>query len=113
MQKNRPMTLRREAALKYAALALAAIVVVTLAIAPFSKSLIEQWSRNDVEARSRLVYNSIHGPVVRAMADGAWERVGSIFEGVAQNEGILAVGLCDEAGKLLLRATQEEPHDVC
>jgi trehalose 6-phosphate synthase len=95
------MTLRREAALKYAALALAAIVVVTLAIAPFSKSLIVQWSRNDVEARSRLVYDSIHGPVVRAMADGAWERVGSIFEGVAQNEGILAVGLCDEAGKLV------------
>ncbi len=93
--------LRVETTLKYATLGLAAIVLVALAIAPFSKSLIEQWSRYDVEERSRLVYNSIHGPVVRAMADRAWDRLGSIFEGVAQDERILAVGLCDEAGTLV------------
>jgi len=88
-------------ALKYGALGLAAILVLALAVAPFSKSLIEQWSRSDVEARSRLVYNSIQGPVVRAMSDGAWERLGSIFVGVAQDERILAVGLCDGAGNLV------------
>ena len=65
------MTSQFREALKYGALALATIVVLALAVAPFSKSLIEQWSRSDVEARSRLVYNSIQRSVVRAMADDA------------------------------------------
>ena len=56
--------------IKYIALGFAVIVVLALAIAPFSKRLIEQWSRSDVEARSRLVYNAIQNPVVRAIADG-------------------------------------------
>ena len=88
-------------ALRYGALSLAVIVGLTLAIVPFAHSLIEQWSRHDVEQRSRLVYNSIQGSVVRAMADEAWERLGSIFEGVAQDDRILAVGLCDEKGGLV------------
>lgn len=45
--------------------------------------------------------NSIQGPVVRAMSDGAWDRLGSIFDGVAQDERILAVGLCDGDGNLV------------
>jgi trehalose 6-phosphate synthase len=89
------------AALRYGALGLAAVIILALAIAPFSKSLIEQWSRSDVEARSRLVYNAIQGPVVRAISDDAWDRLGSIFEGVAQDDRILAVGLCDSSGKLV------------
>lgn len=95
------MTSQLGEALKYGALGLATIIVLALAVAPFSKSLIEQWSRNDVEARSRLVYNSIQGSVVRAMSDDAWDRLGSIFDGVAQDERILAVALCDEAGNLV------------
>jgi trehalose 6-phosphate synthase len=73
----------------------------TLVVAPFSKGMIEQWSRSDVEARSRLVYNAIQGPVVRALEDGALDRLGSLFEGVAQDDRILAVGLCDNAGRLV------------
>jgi trehalose 6-phosphate synthase len=95
------MTLRFETALKYVTLGLAAIVLVALAVAPFTKSLIEQWSRDDVEERSRLVYYSIYGPVVRAIADQAQDRLGSILEGVAQDERILGLGLCDAAGKLV------------
>ncbi|HEY8261894.1 MAG TPA: trehalose-6-phosphate synthase [Methylosinus sp.] len=88
-------------ALKYGVSSVVAIFALALAIAPFSNSLIEQWSRHDVEQRSRLVYNAIQGPVLRAMADEAWDRLGSIFEGVAQDDRILAVGLCDEKGGLV------------
>ena len=87
--------------IKYIALGFTVIVVLALAIAPFSKRLIEQWSRSDVEARSRLVYNAIQNPVVRAIADDDALRLSSIFEGVALDERILAVGLCDESGRLL------------
>ena len=87
--------------LKYIGLGFMVIIVLALAIAPFSKRLIEQWSRSDVEARSRLVYNAIQNPVVRAIADSDASRLSSIFESVALDERILAVGLCDEGGRLL------------
>jgi trehalose 6-phosphate synthase len=87
--------------LKYGGIGLAAIFALSLAVAPFSNSLVEQWSRADVEQRSRLVYNAIQGSVVRAMADEAWDRLGGIFEGVEQDDRILAVALCDEQGGLV------------
>ena len=80
----------------YAALILLLVSALGLAVAPFSRSLVEQWSRRDVESRSRLVYNSIAGPIVRALAADDASRLQAILDGVAQDERILAVGLCDE-----------------
>lgn len=87
--------------IKYIGFGFGVIVVLALAIAPFSKRLIEQWSRSDVEARSRLVYNAVQNPVVRALADADMSRVSAIFENVALDSRILAVGLCDASGRLL------------
>ena len=86
---------------KYAILGFVIIVALALAVAPFSKRLIEQWSRSDVEARSRLVYNAIQNPVVRAIADNDTSRLSLVFENVALDDRILAVGLCDETGRLV------------
>jgi trehalose 6-phosphate synthase len=85
---------------KYGALWLVLLAALTLAAAPYSRSLVEQWSRRDVESRSRLVYTSIQRSVVRALADGDRERLSNILQGVAEDERILAVGLCDKAGVL-------------
>ncbi len=60
----------------------------------------EDWARRDVELRSRLAYTSIQGPVVRALADGDTARLDTILQGVAEDERILAVGLCDDNGAL-------------
>ena len=64
-------------AIRYVGFGFGVIVIVALATAPFSKRLIEQWSRSDVEARSRLVYNAVQNPVVRAIADDDWSRLSS------------------------------------
>lgn len=85
---------------KVGGLGLLLLAVFSFAVAPYSKSLVEQWSQHDVEARSLLVYNAIEGPVLRAIADNAWGRLNDIFEGVAHDSRILAVGLCDERGVL-------------
>jgi trehalose 6-phosphate synthase len=95
------MLYRMARPIQYVGLGFIVIVVLALAIAPFSKRLIEQWSRSDVETRSRLVYNAIQNPVVRAIADNEASRLSSIFESVALDARILAVGLCDEGGRLL------------
>ncbi len=85
---------------KYGLIGLALLATLTLAIAPFSRSLVEQWARQDVELRSRLAYTSIQGPIGRALVDRDVNRLATILEGVAQDERILGVGLCDEAGRL-------------
>ena len=94
------MRFRMARSLGYVALGFSLVTVLALAIAPFSTRLIEQWSRSDVEARSRLVYNAIQNPVVRAIADHDTARLSAIFENVALDDRILAVGRCDEAGRL-------------
>lgn len=95
------MLYRTARPIKYIGFGFGAIAILALAIAPFSKRLIEQWSRSDVEARSRLVYNAIQNPVVRALADADMARMSAIFENVALDPRILAVGLCDANGRLL------------
>ena len=87
--------------IKYIGFGFAVIALLALAIAPFSKRLVEQWSRSDVEARSRLVYKAIQNPVARAMVDSEVSRLSAIFENVALDDRILAVGLCDESGRLI------------
>ena len=94
------MTDRLKSLLTYGLLGLGLLIALTLAVAPLSKSVVEQWSRRDVESRSRLVYSSIQGPVLRAIADGDQARLASILQGVANDDRILAVGLCDEDGAL-------------
>jgi len=84
----------------YGLLALALVSLLALAAAPFSRSLVEQWSRRDVESRSRLIYNAIQNPLVRALHDHDAGRAQRILEGVARDERVLAVGLCDAHGAL-------------
>jgi trehalose 6-phosphate synthase len=62
-----------------------------------------------VESRSRLIYTSFRGPIVRALADGDQARLDSILSDVATDERVLAVGLCDEDGALR-GATQLMPR---
>jgi trehalose 6-phosphate synthase len=80
------------------------VALLALAAAPLSRSLVGQWSRLDVESRSRLVYRSIEGPVLRALADRDGARLTSILQAVTQDDRILAVGLCGPQGRLLSRA---------
>jgi trehalose 6-phosphate synthase len=108
--ERRPMKLiRLGPALGYPILALLLAIGLAVAAAPFSGRLIQQWSRSDVEARSRLAFNSIQGPVVRALHDKDQERLTGILQSVSLDERILAVGLCDSRGRLRAQ-TSEMPR---
>lgn len=88
------------APLKLGILGLGLLVALTLAVAPYAKSLVDQWSRGDVELRSRLVFTALQGPIIRAVANDDQGRLANILQGVSEDERILAVGLCDERGRL-------------
>lgn len=76
------------------------LLALTLLAVPPSKLLLEQWANTDVLSRSRLIYGSVQGPVRRALADRDDERLASILAGVAEDDRVLAVGLCDETGRM-------------
>jgi trehalose 6-phosphate synthase len=85
---------------KYGLVGLALLAAITLAAVPFSKAVVGQWARQDVELRSRLAFTSTQGPIGRALVDNDMNRLAAILQGVAEDERILAVGLCDETGNL-------------
>lgn len=92
----------------YGLAALAVLVALTLLAVPPSKYILEQWLRTDVESRARLVYSSVQGPVRRALAAHDQARLSSILEGIAEDDRVLAVGLCDSEG-LMSSATKQMP----
>jgi trehalose 6-phosphate synthase len=59
------------------------LVAAILAISPFASTLVEQWSRRDVELRSALVFNSVRDELANLLAAGATSRIESLFAGQA------------------------------
>lgn len=87
--------------LRYAVFGLAVASIVAFGISPFTGGIVQQWSRSDVEARSKLVFNAIQPLLVRDVEDQAWDRLADLFKRVALDKKILAVGFCDPAGSLV------------
>ncbi|MCK1362865.1 trehalose-6-phosphate synthase [Bradyrhizobium sp. 76] len=86
---------------RYGIFGLAVAAVVAFGISPFTGGIVQQWSRSDVEARSKLVFNAIQPLLSRDVEDQAWDRLSDLFKRVALDKKILAVGFCDPGGSLL------------
>jgi trehalose 6-phosphate synthase len=95
----------------YAALAAAGVVLIVLAIVPLASTVIERWSQRDVELRARLVFNSIRDQVGTGLAGAAGTNLVPFFDRLAEDERLLALGYCGEAGRLL-HATRRLPKSI-
>jgi trehalose 6-phosphate synthase len=85
---------------RYVVVGGAAILLIILAVTPLVTAIVEGWSRRDVELRSRLVFRSIESRVANAMSAAEPSNLTPYFEYLAEDEKLVAVGFCDEAGKL-------------
>ncbi|NIX75093.1 alpha,alpha-trehalose-phosphate synthase (UDP-forming) [Microvirga terricola] len=81
--------------------------LVILAVLPFATSFVEQWARRDVELRSRLVFSTARDQIVDLMVRNDTEQIDRLFERVATDERVLAIGYCD--GQELLFPTKNMP----
>lgn len=81
--------------LRFGGIALLVAAIVILAVLPFATSFVEQWSRRDVELRSRLVFNSVRDQVSGLLARNDAQQIGTLFERIASDERVLAIGYCD------------------
>jgi trehalose 6-phosphate synthase len=86
--------------LLYAGASVLAVVIIVLALSPLSSTLIEDWSRRDVQTRSKLIFNSIQDYVTLQLSEGRGEQLVAFFEKLTEDEKLLAIGYCDEAGAL-------------
>ena len=80
---------------RFGGIALLVAAIVILAVLPFATSFVEQWSRRDVELRSRLVFNSVRDQVTGLLARNDAQQVAGLFERIASDERVLAIGYCD------------------
>ena len=86
--------------IKYAATGVAAILLIIITVTPLMTTIVEGWSRRDVELRSRLVFRSIEDRVTNAISVAGSSELTSYFEHLAKDEKLIALGFCDESGKL-------------
>jgi trehalose 6-phosphate synthase len=86
--------------IKYAAIGVAAILLIIITVTPLMTTIVEGWSRRDVELRSRLVFRSIEDRVTNAISVAGSSELTSYFEHLAEDEKLIALGFCDESGKL-------------
>ncbi|HET7851170.1 MAG TPA: trehalose-6-phosphate synthase, partial [Methyloceanibacter sp.] len=90
----------RHPLIKYAATGVAAILLIIIAVTPLMTAIVEGWSRRDVELRSRLVFRSIEDRVANAISVAGSSELTRYFEHLAEDEKLVALGFCDESGKL-------------
>ena len=86
--------------IKYAATGVAAILLIIITVTPLMTTIVEGWSRRDVELRSRLAFRSIEDRVTNAISVAGSSELTSYFEHLAEDEKLIALGFCDELGKL-------------
>jgi trehalose 6-phosphate synthase len=79
---------------------LTVLAVMAAALTPITDSLIARWFQYDVEVRSRLIFNSIQEPLVALTRQASRRDLEDLFERIAADERVMAVGWCDGAGKL-------------
>ena len=99
--------------IRYGAVALLGAAVAVLAISPFATTFVDQWSRRDVELRSALVFNSLRDELANLIAANATTRIGSLFDRLALDERLRAVGFCNSDGVLLYRSKLMPPDFSC
>jgi trehalose 6-phosphate synthase len=86
--------------IRYGTVALVAASAAIFAISPFAATLVEQWSRRDVELRSVLVFNSVRDELAELIEAHETARIERLFERLALDERLHAVGFCDSIGAL-------------
>jgi trehalose 6-phosphate synthase len=103
--------LARNPMVRYALLGIVAAVLVMAMLVPVGTAVIEGWSRRDVELRSRLLFRSIRDQIAATRMRADATGLAPLFDRIAEDERILALGICNDTGGLV-HATRQMPRSV-
>jgi trehalose 6-phosphate synthase len=90
-----------------------ALAVMALVLTPLADRMLAQWFRSDVEIRSRLVWNSVARPLSGLLAADNGGAITDLFNAVARDERVLAMGRCSAEGRLLEHSASWPPALAC
>jgi trehalose 6-phosphate synthase len=83
-----------QVAARYGVIACGLALLAIAWLGPLVTSLVEDWSRRDVEARATLVFNSVDGVLVGMLANNERASIDALFERLATDSRVLAVAFC-------------------
>jgi trehalose 6-phosphate synthase len=69
-------------------------------LTPVADSFISRWFERDVEMRSRLIFSSVRDSLARLIHDASQQEIERLFDRIAEDERVLAVGWCSLSGQL-------------
>ncbi len=99
--------------LRYGLAALLIVIAIILIVPPFAASLIERWSQSDVKSRSVLAFNSALDDFTALLEEHNTKRIVTLFDRMALDEQLLAVGFCDENGVLFYKTKDMPKSFTC
>lgn len=87
--------------IRFALPLLGVLGLMVLALAPVADGLMARWFQSDVEIRSKLIVNSVRDGLTRMMDNPSSGQIEQLFDRIAEDERVLAIGLCGGNGTLL------------
>lgn len=93
-------SLENKTPLIYALLALGFVFITVFLLSPFVTSFMQPWSRADVEMRSRLIFSLTRQNLDQLLAERRVDEISTLFERIAEDKKVLAVGFCDDRGNI-------------
>jgi trehalose 6-phosphate synthase/phosphatase len=92
-------------------LALTSLAVVAT---PLAENFVSHWFQRDVELRSALIFQSVEYSLTDLWNQGKrLESYKKLFDNIARDERVLAVGICSAEGKLIAKSTQWPKNFDC
>jgi trehalose-6-phosphate synthase len=85
--------------------------VIAYGVIPLVDSLEFKWFVRDLDMRSKLMVNTMGGPLSELLVANSKNKILTYFTRIIQDERLYALGLCDVDNRLLYE-TQAYPHEV-
>lgn len=98
---------------RFIASLLAVLALVAVALSPLVGGLISRWFQRDVEIRSGLVFHTLQDTLAERLARRDADGIRELFEDVARDERVLAVGWCDAHSVLVYRSGRMPEGFAC
>lgn len=98
---------------RYGVIAAVLALLASFTLLPLATSLVEQWSRRDVEMRSQLVFNTIQEPLWEMLANGERVRILKLFDRIAADSRVAGVAYCLGNGAPEYASTDYDPELTC
>ena len=87
------------------------LAVIAYGVIPLVDSLELKWFVRDLDMRSKIMVNTMEGPLADLLVSNSKEKILAYFTRIRQDERLYAVGFCDLDHQLLYE-TQAYPQDV-